>query len=78
MPSMKMKPANRGKSWGIPCIIISARAHATIFSVLPDRWMVAQSGMTNPAMSAETPFFRVCSNVTGIVAALDCVPRAVK
>ena len=71
MPSMKINPANRGKSWGMPCIIISARAHATIFNVLPDRWMVAQSGMTNPAISAETPFFRLCSNVTGIVAALD-------
>ena len=71
MPSMKMKPANREKSWGMPCIIISARAHATIFNVLPDKWIVAQSGMTNPAMSAEAPFFRVCSSVTGIVAALD-------
>lgn len=37
MPSIKMNPANSGKSNGIPCIIISASAQATIFSVLPDR-----------------------------------------
>ena len=78
IPSMKIKPANSGKSKGIPCIIIKARAHATILSVLPDRCIVAQSGITKPAMSDDTPFFLVCSNVTGIVAAEDCVPKAVK
>ena len=40
--------------------------------------MVAQRGMTKPAISADTPFFLVCSNVTGIVAADDWVPNAVK
>ena len=78
IPSMKIKPAKSGKSNGIPCIIISARAQATIFSVLPDRWIVAHNGITKPAISAETPFFFVCSSVTGIVAADDCVPNAVK
>ncbi len=29
-------------------------------------------------MSEDTPFFFVCSSVTGIVAAEDCVPKAVK
>ena len=55
----------------------SATAHDTIFSVEPDMWMVAQSGMTNPATSRLTPVFMVCSRVTGMVAADDCVPRAV-
>ena len=37
IPSIKINPANRGKSNGIPCIIINASAQATIFRVLPDR-----------------------------------------
>lgn len=78
IPSMKIKPAKSGKSNGIPCIIINASAQATIFNVLPDRWMVAHSGITNPATSADTPFFLACSSVTGMVAADDCVPNAVK
>ena len=78
MPNIKMNPEKREKSKGIPCIIIKASAQATIFSVLPDRWMVAHSGITNPATSADTPFFLVCSSVTGMVAAEDCVPNAVK
>lgn len=78
MPSIKINPANKGKSNGIPCIIINASAQATIFSVLPDRWMVAKSGITKPATSADTPFFLLCSSVTGMVAAEDCVPNAVK
>lgn len=55
----------------MPCIIIKAKAQATIFRVLPDKWIVAQSGITNPAISADTPFFLVCSSVTGMVAADD-------
>ena len=78
MPSIQMKPKNIPKSYGIPCIIISARAQATILSVLPDICIVAQRGTVNPATSSETPFFLACSRVTGIVAADDCVPRAVK
>ena len=78
IPSMQMKPKNIPKSYGIPCIIIRARAHATIFSVLPDMWIVEQSGTVKPAISSDTPFFLVCSKVTGMVAAEDWVPRAVK
>ena len=62
----------------MPCIIISASAHATIFIVLPERWIVAHRGMTNPAVSSFTPFLTVCFSVTGMVAADDCVPSAVK
>jgi hypothetical protein len=46
--------------------------------VLPERCIVAHNGMAKPAMSSLTPFFIVCFNVTGIVAAEDCVPNAVK
>ena len=76
--SMQMKPKNIPKSYGMPFIIMSANAHATIFSILPDMWMVAQSGTVKPAMSSLTPLFLVCSSVTGIVAAEDWVPSAVK
>ena len=78
MPSMRMKPDIIWKSYGMFCIIISANAHDTIFIVLPERWMVAQSGMTKPAMSLLTPLLMVWRSVTGMVAADDCVPRAVK
>ena len=54
-----------------------AIAQAVIFIVLPARWMVAQSGMTKMAIASRTPFWMVCANVTGIVAAEDCVPKAV-
>ena len=47
MPSMKMNPAKSAKSYSMPCIIINARAQATILSILPERWIVAQSGMIN-------------------------------
>lgn len=54
-----------------------AMEQATIFIVLPDKWIVAHNGMTNVAMFSLTPFFLVCAKVTGIVAADDCVPSAV-
>ena len=59
-------------------MIIKASAHATILSVLPDIWMVAHNGIQKPATPSDTPFFLVCSNVTGMVAADDWVPSAVK
>ena len=40
--------------------------------------MVAQSGTVKLAMPSFTPFFNVCRNVTGMAAADDEVPRAVK
>ena len=45
--------------------------------MLPDMCMVEQRGITKPATSSETPFLRVWASVTGIVAADDCVPKAV-
>ena len=78
MPSIAIKPANMPKSYGMPWSIIRARAHDTILSVEPDMCMVAQRGTVNPAMSRSTPIATVRSSVTGIVAADDCVPRAVK
>ena len=54
-----------------------AIAQAVIFIVLPARWIVAQSGTVKTAMLSRTPFRSVCLSVTGMVAADDCVPRAV-
>ena len=56
----------------------SVSAQAVIFSVEPDMWIVAHRGTTNDAMSFLTPFFSVWRSDTGIVAADDDVPRAVK
>ena len=77
-PSIKIKPKKAPKSNGIPVINISATAHATIFNILPDKWIVAQSGTTKPAIALLTPFFSVCFRVTGMVAADEDVPSAVK
>ena len=74
-PNISTKPRNVPNSTGMPCINIKATAQATIFSMLPDMWMLAQSGTTNPATSSSTPFFFTCWSVTGIVAADDDVPE---
>ena len=62
----------------IPCVYIIAKAQATIFNIEPDKLIVAQSGITKLAIERRTPFDNVASNVTGIVAAEDDVPNAVK
>jgi hypothetical protein len=77
-PSNRMKFMNRPKSCGIPDIIVMASAQAVIFIAEPGMCMVAQSGTVNPAMSSLTPFLRVWRRVTGMVAAEDDVPSAVK
>ena len=77
MPSSRIKPANVPVDTSSPVMSMTARAQATIFIIEPDRWMVAQSGMTNDATSGRTPSSRVRSSVTGIVAAEDWVPSAV-
>ena len=72
-----MKPASAVNVTGSPDIYMMAIAQAVIFIVLPDRWIVAQSGTTKIAIVSRTPFLTACTNVTGIVAAEDCVPKAV-
>jgi len=72
-----MNPTNVPAGSSSPAIIDTASAQATIFIIEPERWIVAQSGTTNDAISGRTPSFRVCASVTGIVAAEDCVPSAV-
>ena len=59
IPIMQMKPMNIPGSIALPCISISATAQQTILRQLPDMWMVAQSGMVNPAISSLTPIFTV-------------------
>ena len=76
--SMPMKPANIPISKGMSRKSISAMAQHTIFIVEPDMWIVAHKGTTNPATELSTPQAIVCRSVTGMVAADDCVPKAVK
>lgn len=78
MASTKMKLRKRGRLHGIPLMRQMVSAQQVIFIIDPERWMVAQSGMVNPAMPSVTPFFKVCFRVTGMVAADDDVPSAVK
>ena len=55
-----------------------ATAKVVIFSVEPARWIVAHSGTTKSAIASGTPLRLVHSVVTGIVAAEELVPRAVR
>ena len=75
--SSRMKPTKVAVGSCSPASIETASAQATIFIIDPERWMVAQRGMTNEASSGRTPRRSVRSSVTGMVAAEDCVPRAV-
>ena len=55
--------------------------HIKRFMTMDSRYGVPfkiAKGITNPAISSLTPFLIVCFMVTGIVAADDCVPKAVK
>lgn len=78
MPSMRMKLMKVRVSWPMPSMRQMASAHEVIFIIDPDMWMVAQRGTVNPAMLSLTPLRMVCLRVTGMVAADDEVPRAVK
>ena len=75
--SSRMNPAKVDAGMSSPAIIDTASAQAVIFIIEPERWIVAHSGTTNDASSGRTPSFTVWASVTGIVAADDCVPRAV-
>lgn len=77
IPNMNINPENRYMSNGMPVMSIIAIAQLTIFNMLPGMCMVAHKGITMPANGALTPFLMVCCSVTGMVAALDAVPRAV-
>ena len=76
--SNNMKLRNSGKSCGMPFIRQTVRAQQVIFIIEPGMWIVAQRGIVNPATSSLTPFFLVLSSVTGMVAADDEVPSAVR
>lgn len=78
MPSISMKCMKCGNVWGSPLIRHTVRAQHVIFIIEPDRCMVAYRGTQKLAISSLTPFFRVWRSVTGIVAALDDVPSAVR
>ena len=76
-PSIRMKPIISGMSTVPPDRTITAREKATIFTVEPARWTVAQSGITNEAIGRRTPVLIDWRRVTGMVAAEDEVPSAV-
>ena len=57
---------------------ITAIAHVTIVIVEPDKWIVAHKGTVKLATSSFTLFALLERSETGIVAALDIVPKAVK
>ena len=73
-----MKWLNMPMSNVMPCMIISAMEQATSLRALPDICTVAHKGTTKPATSSLTPILIVWRRVTGIVAADDDVPSAVK
>ena len=62
----------------MPVIVTMAKAYRVSLIIEPEMWMVAPSGMTKPATGREMPFLSVDSRETGIVAAEDEVPSAVK
>src|SRR5699024_9712789 len=56
----------------------TAMAQVVNVMVLPDKWMVAHKGTAESDIPSLTSFFFDCLTVTGIVAALDMVPKPVK
>ena len=56
IPNIRIKPAKDVNVTGSPDINKMAMAQATIFIVLPARWIVAQSGITKMAIFCRTPF----------------------
>ena len=77
MPSIMMKGNIWPKLTFQPLSIMTAMAQLVRVMVEPERWIVAQSGMTKSAILSRQPFFLVHSRVTGMVAAEDWVPMAV-
>lgn len=63
---------------GMPFKYMSATPTDVSVIVEPDKWIVAQSGTTKLATPSSTLFAFAWRSVTGIVAADDCVPMAVK
>src|SRR5699024_11698497 len=61
-----------------PWINITAKAVQRIVIVLPAKLTLASNGTAKSATFSRTFICLVLCNVTGIVAAEDCVPKAVK
>src|SRR5690606_22224561 len=77
-PKARINGKKSIKDAAMPLMVIMAKAQAVIVTVDPDRWVVTHKGMTNAARNPRAPIFFVSSSVTGIVAADDCDPSAVK
>lgn len=78
IPNIAIKPAKLPKVTGILLSIITDIAQVVKVIVLPDIWVVAQSGITNSLIPLEVPIFSAHFKLTGMVAAEDWVPKAVR
>lgn len=77
MPSVMMNGMTVARLIGSWFIRQTAVAHAVIVIMEPAIWMFAQSGTTKLRIWEHTPSASAHCRLTGIVAAEDCVPRAV-
>ena len=77
MPSVMMNGITVDKLMGRLFIMQTAVAQAVIVIIEPHMWMFAQRGTTKLRISALMPSCSAHLRLTGIVAAEDCVPRAV-
>ena len=77
-PSIMMNGANSASVGSMPLASIMPIEPSVRQMVSPFKLMVAHSGMTKSATSRPTLLLYAHSSATGIVEALDCVPRAVK
>ena len=78
IPNININGINVDIPKSILFIINTATANDVTDIIEPDKWIVAQSGTQNSLISLLTPLFLAHSTLTGIVAADDCVPTAVK
>ena len=78
IPNININGNTVENPWSIPFIISTATANDVTDIILPDKWIVAHKGTQNSLISLLTPLFLAHSTFTGIVAAEDRVPTAVK
>src|SRR5690606_16318977 len=78
IPNMKIKGRYVPIVADSPCKNITANEQLTNVIVLPDRWIFANNGIVKSAILSFIFNFFACVRVTGIVAADDWVPKAVK
>ena len=78
MPSISTTGVTEAKLGFCPVMYSTATAHEVMVIIDPDRWMVAHNGIAKSTTRDAIPAFLAERTVTGIVAAEDWVPIAVK